>query len=160
MSTEQYPQGPYPQNPYPQYPAPPEKKKRKKWPWIVLGIFVVIIGSIGGCMAMVGGVANEIDKESKKEVEVVYRVKGTGTPSVTFSSENFNLAQESDVRLPWTKTVKVTGFGKTASLTATNGSESNSTVTCEIVVDGQVKSTQTARGSFASAHCGYNVPSS
>ncbi|MBM7415848.1 MULTISPECIES: DUF4352 domain-containing protein [Nocardiaceae] len=41
----QYPQGQYPQGQYPQQGAgygPPQKKKRK-WPWIVLGIVVLLI---------------------------------------------------------------------------------------------------------------------
>lgn len=160
MSTEQYSQGQYPQNPYPHYPAPPLEKKRKKWPWIVLGIFVVIFGSIGGCMAVVGGAINAVDEDAKKQVEVVYRVKGTGNPNVSYYSENSNRAEESDVTLPWQKTVKVTGFLKTATIWVHNGHRNPGTATCEIVVDGEVKSTQTAKGEFASAQCDYTIPAS
>lgn len=53
-----YPNQPYPQGQYP--PQPPAKKKRKIWPWIVIGIPVLLFG---GCtVAMVSAV--DSDKEA------------------------------------------------------------------------------------------------
>ncbi|WP_084638251.1 MmpS family transport accessory protein [Gordonia shandongensis] len=152
----QQPDQPYqPQQPY----QPP--KKRKKWPWIVGIIVVVFIAIIGGCAAFVGGVANEIDKESKSTVDVTYRVTGDGTAgSIVYSDANFNSAQDTEASLPWEKKVTLTGFGKVASLTASNSFDGNGKITCEILVDGTVKNSQTANGPGASASCSYSASSS
>lgn len=54
----------FPQQPYPMQPP----KKSRKTLWIVLGvIFGVMILSCGGCLAVVGLGANEIDKAIKEE---------------------------------------------------------------------------------------------
>ena len=166
MSTNNpgYPQGQYPQQPYSQQPyggqyppQTPPAKKRKKWPWILGGIILLFVAMFGGCMALIGGAANEIDKEINREVTVTYRVTGNGTGSITWTDKDFNMAQETDATLPWEKQVVVSGLGKTASLTVTNSSDDGTESTCEIIVDGQVKFTQTAKGPFASAHCSGSV---
>ena len=160
----QFPQGQYPQQPYGQQPYggqyPPQMppaRKRKKWPWILGGIILLFVAMVGGCVALIGGAANEIDKEMNREVIVTYRVTGTGTGSITWTDKDFNMAQETDAPLPWEKQVTVSGFGKIASLTVTNSSDDGATSTCEIVVDGEVKYTQTAKGPFASANCSGSV---
>ncbi|MCF8607386.1 MmpS family protein [Gordonia sp. HY442] len=84
---------------------------------------------------------------------VTYRVTGTGSASITWTDKDFNMAQETDASLPWEKEVVVTGFAKSASLTVTNDQTDGASSKCEIVVDGQVKYTQTASGPFASASC-------
>ncbi|EGD54722.1 MmpS family transport accessory protein [Gordonia neofelifaecis] len=156
---QQYPGQP---NPYAQ-PYPPQQpaKRRKKWPWIVGGLVIVFLAIVGGCAAMVGGVANEIDKASNSTATVTYRVKGSGNGSVTYSDQDFNIAQDTAAQLPWEKEVTLKGFGKLASLTATNDFEaaSDQTITCEIVVNGEVRNTQTSRGPAATADCSYSVPS-
>ena len=154
----QYPQSGHPEQPYGgQYPPQLPPKKRKKWPWIVGGIILLFVAMVGGCMALIGGAANEIDKEINREVTVTYRVTGNGTGSITWTDKDFNMAQETDATLPWEKQVVVSGLGKTASLTVTNSSDDGTESTCEIIVDGQVKFTQTAKGPFASAHCSGSV---
>ncbi|CDZ90785.1 MmpS family transport accessory protein [Rhodococcus ruber] len=147
-----YSQGPYPQGQYPPgyYQQPPRKKK---WPWIVGGIVLFFLLVMGGCMAFVGGVANEIDKEANREVTVTYQVEGTGTgASVTYSGRDMNMAQETDVTLPWTKDVTIDGLGKFVSLTVTNNEDGGS-ITCRILADDAVVSEQTSSGPFASANC-------
>ncbi|MGB3602209.1 MmpS family transport accessory protein [Gordonia sp. (in: high G+C Gram-positive bacteria)] len=109
-----------------------------------------------------GGVANEIDKESNSTATVTYRVTGEGTASVTYSDKDFNMAQDTAAALPWEKDVTLTGFGKLASLTATNDFDAaaGQAITCEIVVNGEVKNTQTSKGPAATANCSYSVSSS
>lgn len=149
-------QPPYP----PQAPYQPPPKKRKVWPWVVGGIIVLFIAVVGGCAAMIGGVANELDKESNSTAAVTYRVTGdSSTGMVTFSDANFNMAQDTAAALPWEKTVTLTGFGKLASLTASNTFDGSGKITCEILVGNEVKNTQTANGPGASASCSYSVPS-
>lgn len=133
------------------YVAPP--KKKPIWPWVLLAIFVVIFLAFGACVAFVGGVANEIDKETKREVEIIYGVTGTGSSvAITYSGRDFNTAQETGVDLPWNKSVTIDGLGKTVTLTATNGMDGG-TVTCQITADGKTIAEQTSSGPFATASC-------
>ena len=140
------------QQPQPQYVvvAP---KKRPVWPWVLGGIFLVIFLGVGACVAFVGGVASNLDKETKREVEVIYAVSGSGrSVAITYSGRDFNTAQETAVRLPWNKSVTIDGLGKTVSLTATNDTDGGS-ITCQITANGKTIAEQTSSGPFATASC-------
>ncbi|KUI17393.1 hypothetical protein AU191_08770 [Mycolicibacterium acapulense] len=131
----------------------PPPKKRLVWPWVLLAIFVVILLGFGACVAFVGGIANEIDKETKREVEIIYGVTGSGrSVAITYSGRDFNTAQETAVDLPWNKSVVIDGLGKTVTLTATNDM-SGGTITCQITADGKTIAEQTSSGPFATASC-------
>ncbi|MGW5318585.1 MmpS family transport accessory protein [Nocardia thailandica] len=132
------------------YPPPPRKKK--VWPWVLGGIALVFLLIVGGCVAVIGVAANEIDKESNREVTVSYEVTGTGSGSVFYSGRNFDVAQETDVTLPWTKTVTMDGLLKVVSLTATNAG-ADGEISCRITVGGKVIAEQTANGPYAGATC-------
>lgn len=132
------------------YPQPP--KKKKVWPWVLGGIALVFLLIVGGCVAIVGVAANEIDKEANREVTVAYEVTGTGTASVFYSGRNFDTAQENDTALPWTKNVTMDGLLKVVSLTATNGAEDGE-ISCRITVGGKVIAEQTSSGAFATVTC-------
>lgn len=144
-------------SPPPAVPMPPTKAPWYKRPGclIPLIIVVVIILGIGSCTALLGKGLEEVEKESKREIEVVYEVEGTApTVSVSYSSGESNHAMESGKPLPWRKEVTVTGFLKTARLTATSGiGEGGGDITCRILVDGKVKAEQTGGGDFASVTC-------
>ncbi|MEU6565276.1 MmpS family transport accessory protein [Nocardia nova] len=145
------PQGQYPQGPPPGYYQPP--KKRKKWPWVLGGIVLLFAVLLGGCMALVGGAVNSVDKESKREVTVTYQVEGTGqSSSITYSGKDFNVAQETAAAMPWSKQVTIDGLGKTVSLSASND-ENGGDITCRILVGDKVISEQKSSGPFASASC-------
>ncbi|MET3959818.1 hypothetical protein ABIE52_006753 [Rhodococcus sp. OAS809] len=154
----QQPQQPYgqPQQPgyapYAQQPLPPQKKK--KWPWILLAIVVVFIALVAGCTALVGGAINSVDEESKKEIVVTYEVTGESDGAiVTYTGNDSNISQDTAATLPWTKDVTVTGLIKVATLTASNGFDGTGSITCKIIVDGQVLTENTANGAGASASC-------
>ncbi|MBB3039586.1 MmpS family transport accessory protein [Hoyosella altamirensis] len=167
---EQYPQGGQPYPPqggqsggYPpqggQYGPPPgyyqqPPKKKKKWPWILGGIILFFVLIFGGCMALIGGVATELDRESEREVTVTYEVEGdTQSASITYSGRDFNTAQDTNVALPWTTDVTIAGLGKTVSLSASNDYDTGGQITCRIRVGEQVISEQTSSGPFATASC-------
>lgn len=156
-------QQPYPQQPQqPFQPAAPyiPPKKKAKWPWIVGGIILFIILGIAGCSALFVGAANEVDKESKEVVEVTYRVEGSGsTASITFTDKGTNMGQETQASIPWEKKVSIDGLGKYASVTATADYDAaaTDTISCKILVDGQVKFEQTAKGPLATASCSGSV---
>ncbi len=133
------------------YQQPP--RKRRVWPWVLGGfVFIVFLG-VGGCIAFIGAVATDIDKESKREVNVTYQVEGSASSAaITYSGRDFNTAQDTAVSLPWSKQVTIDGLGKTVTLTATND-ESGGTITCRILADGKQVSEQTASGPLATASC-------
>lgn len=156
---QQPPQG-Y-QQPYGQ-PYPPQQppKKRKIWPWVLGGIILVFILLFAGCVAIVGGIGSSIENESERTVEVTYRVTGDGgAASITYSDVGMNMGQDTSAQLPWEKIVEIDGLGKFVTLTATNDFEAaaDASITCEIVVDGEAKFSQTATGPGASAMCSGDV---
>lgn len=128
-------------------------KKKPVWPWALGAIALVIFLGVGACVAFIGGVASNIDKETKREVEVIYAVSGSGrSVAITYSGRDFNTAQETAVRLPWNKSVTIDGLGKTVSLTATNDMDGG-TITCQITANGKTIAEQTSSGPFATASC-------
>ncbi|WP_245558237.1 MmpS family transport accessory protein, partial [Nocardia thailandica] len=149
-----YPGSGYPPPGYPPsgaYPPPP--KKRKIWPWVLGGVLLVILLGFAACFALVGTTVNEIDKEINRAVTVTYQVDGSSdASSITYSGKNMDIAQDTDVTLPWTKEVSVDGFAKTVTLTASAGADGGQ-VTCRILVGDKVIAEQTANGPYASASC-------
>ncbi|WP_431817370.1 hypothetical protein [Gordonia jacobaea] len=141
--------------PYPGYPATePPKQKRKKWPWILLAIFVVIIAIIASCSVLVGGAVKSVDDESKRVVDVTYEITGDGpTASATYTTGNLNIAQDTDVPVPWTKQVQISGLGKSVTLSASNSIDGSGTITCAIKQGDKVISTNTSSGPGATASC-------
>jgi hypothetical protein len=135
------------------------RKKRRVWPWVLLGAAIVIFGGFGACAAMVGSVANEIDQEAEREVQVTYSVTGDGTASIQYdTSTDTGISSETanDADLPWTKEVTVSGFFKSPHLIATLGSDGGD-ITCEIKADGKVVKTASGSGPFASVTCMANL---
>ncbi|WP_055702102.1 MULTISPECIES: hypothetical protein [Streptomyces] len=133
-------------------PAPLQRTKRRKWPWIVL---VVLILLVGGCAALVVGIGHEVDKELKREVTVEYEVTGDAKDvTITYSSyRDGRLSQNqlADVDLPWSKKEKTRGFVRGGTLAVTTGASGGS-VHCEVTADGTTR-TATARGAFVTATC-------
>ena len=63
MTNPQYPPQPgFP--PGSHYPQPPRKKK--VWPWALGAILAVFLLMFGGCVALIGGAANEVAKAEEK----------------------------------------------------------------------------------------------
>lgn len=147
----QDPNQPYPGQPYPPQQQPP--KKRKKWPWILLAICVVIIAMFGGCAALIGGAAKSISDESNSTVPVTYKVTGAATGALVTYTVEGNITQDNGVKLPWSKETTATGIIKTVTLSATNGIDDTGKITCQIIVNGKVISENTASGLGASASC-------
>jgi hypothetical protein len=73
--------------PQPQYGGPPPvsgvpPKKRKKWPWVLGGLLVIMLTGFAGCAALVGGAVVAVDdavaeSTAKREAVVVGKI---GTP--------------------------------------------------------------------------------
>ena len=131
---------------------PPQPKKRRKWPWVLLVVFLLMAG---GCVALIAGVANEVDKETKREITVTYEVTGSAKDVTitysTYSDGDLSQNQLSDVELPWRKEEKTKGFVKGGTLAVTTGA-SGGKIRCEVTADGTTR-TATASGKFATATC-------
>ncbi|GHE54921.1 hypothetical protein GCM10018785_25350 [Streptomyces longispororuber] len=131
---------------------PPQTKKRRKWPWVLL---VLALLMVGGCAALIASIGHEVDKESKREIVVRYEVtgdaKGVTVTYSAYSDDDLSQNQVSDVDLPWRKEEKAKGFVKGGTLVVTTGA-SGGTVRCKVTADGTTH-TATADGRFATATC-------
>ncbi|SCW99604.1 hypothetical protein [Corynebacterium jeikeium] len=120
---------------------------------VPLTLVFLFILFVGGCMALVGGVANEMDKESKKEHNLTYVVEGDAQDATaTYHVGDSDSTQDSGIAAGWKKDVTVKGFFG-AYLSVTNGIYDTGTVTCKILVDGKTVTENTATGEFATATC-------
>lgn len=153
----QYQQDPQynPQQPPPgwQPPAPPKKKHTVRNVFIVLGILTVL--GIGGCMAIVGAIGNEVDKQANTEHEVVYKVGGTAKQAlITYTTDGGTTTEQAnDAVVPWASdSFMVKGLVTIYQVSAQNQS-GGGTVTCEIWVDGAKVKSATASGEAAIASC-------
>lgn len=155
----QYPNQP-PQGP-PQYQGPPQGWQpppvKKKHPirnilLILSGVFVLIVG---GCVAFAGKAVNEIDKQSKQEHTVVYKVTGTSKAgSLTYNTDGVaTIEQVAAAKLPWSKTLQIKGLAPIYQLSVQNAIGQAGTVVCTITVDDKVVKTATGTGEGAIASC-------
>ena len=166
------PQGPQPDpqsnqqpnmGPNPNMGTPPpqimyvEKPKR---PWyqrpgclIPLILVILVVLGMASCTAMMGKTVSEVDKSLNQEKTVVYRVGGDAQDiRVTYTAGSSQSASDSGVTSGWEKEVKVKGiFG--AYMSVTSGVNDSGTVSCQILVDGQVVAENSASGQLASASC-------
>ena len=139
--------------------APPGNQPKKKiykrvWFWILVIVFL----GMGGCTAaLIGGTA-AVDHAAHVTHTVVYSVIGSGQANdITYStlqegSGQNGTAQETNVNLPWTKTISASGLFTLFTVNASVG-EAGGSLTCTITEDGVQIATNTATGAFASADC-------
>lgn len=136
----------------PGYPPQQAPRKRKKWPWVLLGVFVLLIG---GCVAIVAGTANSVSNDINKSKTVVYHVTGTAkdvnVSFTTWNNGNSSTSQE-DVTLPWSQQETSSGLFSGGFLIVTVGS-GGGTATCSVTVNNGTPMTATANGALTSANC-------
>ena len=125
---------------------------------ILLGVVIALVLIIGGCIALVGGVASEVSKgieeAEAREYAVLYEVTGTAKRAlVTYSSTTSgDIAQDSAARIPWKKRLTMGGdVIPTFTLTAQNSG--GGTIGCKVTVDGEVIAENRSRGRFAVVSC-------
>ncbi|MBC2644751.1 MULTISPECIES: MmpS family transport accessory protein [unclassified Rhodococcus (in: high G+C Gram-positive bacteria)] len=165
-----------PGQPYypPQPPQQPAKKKRK-WPWIILAIiavFVIIAVAGGGgedgkspTEALTGEPAGHDGPStsipplvaaapSGDSTEITYEVISDSGElnNVTWFDELNALQQESNVAAPWSKALSNTATFSMAGVTAQT---TGTSVTCRVVVDGDIKEEKTSTGQYAVVNCSY-----
>ncbi|MGW7050092.1 hypothetical protein [Streptomyces sp. NPDC054887] len=132
--------------------APPPRRRRV-WPWVLLGLVVLFAG---GCIAVIATVATVIDDESTRTAKVRYAVtgdaRGVTIRYTVWKDGNASSVTLSGVRLPWREEVETTGLLKGGSLAVTTG-PSGGTAVCSVTVDGVTPQTARATGRFATATC-------
>jgi hypothetical protein len=115
---------------------------------MILGVVSVIIAII--VTAIISAAANSVSESLNKEHKVEYVVTTTGPAHVSYW--NGNGSSNEDIAADWKKELTTTGFNVT-SLTVSGDFGSDSSVTCEILVDGTSVSKNTGSGSGAMASC-------
>jgi hypothetical protein len=134
--------------------SPKKPAYRRGWFWVVI---VVALG-FAGCVTVAGVAGVAVDHDAHVEHTVVYSVTGSGTASTLLyrtlqqGNNRDGGAQLSDVPLPWSRTVIVSGLLTAFDLTATVGSGGGS-IQCTITEDGRLIATGTATGAFDEATC-------
>ena len=130
--------------------------KEPKKPWYkrigcmvsltILAIIVIIILAISFA-------AKQVQDDADTEHAITYSITGDATDAIaTYSTSDTEQAQDTGIAAGWSKDVKVKGyFG--ATLTATNGAQSDGAITCTISVKGKELATNTATGAAATASC-------
>lgn len=162
-NNSQYPnQGYGNQQPFPGQ-VPPGYEVREKKPWykkagclipLIIGIIMILI--VGGCTAIMGVAVNEVDKELNAEKVVTYRIEGDAQDAwASYTTEDLNTVQDNGVAAGWEKEVTVTGVFP-ASLSVSNGMYDEGSITCQILVGGEVVAENTATGPSALATCSYD----
>lgn len=133
------------------YGAPPQQPRRKRriWPWFLVGalVLIAICGGIG--IAMIGGAAKAVHDSTTATHTVTYKITGKGSATITYIGSNFSEAQQ-DAPLPWTHTETVTGWQPVTINAQLKGTGS---VTCEIDVDGHAGKPITSTGQYVIASC-------
>ena len=134
--------------------APKLPVYRRGWFWLI----VVVLG-IGGISALAFGAGVGQNRAAQANHTIVYSVTGHGRATSLF----YATLQERDgqnaeallanVKLPWSKTITVSGPVGVSGVGATLGAHGGS-VTCTITQDGRQSTTNTASGASASAICG------
>lgn len=142
-----------PQQP-PVYVQPPQKPFYKKLGCMIPLILVILfILFVGGCTVLFGKAAKDVSDDLDTERAVVYEISGdTQDALATYSTGDNGQAQDNGVAAGWSKEVKVKGL-MGAYLSATNGFESDGTITCTIKANGKELVSNTASGTGASATC-------
>lgn len=146
----------YRPNPYPYQPvsAPvqPPRKKRRVWTWVLVGILALfgICGGIG--IAMLGGAAKAVHDSTTASHTITYKITGKsqGKTLITYIGNGFSESQNDAAKLPWSTTIKVTGWQPVTISAQITGS---GTVTCEIDVDGHPGKPSTSTGESVIASC-------
>jgi len=119
---------------------------------------LIIAVALAVALALHNFVFTKLDRLSKTPITIVYTVTGSSFFNVSY--DTFTHGEQSTVQLPavvgpWKQTV--TGrrpFGTfTVNLSASNPTESSSTITCAITIGGKTLSRHTASGPDASVAC-------
>ncbi|MFI1968676.1 hypothetical protein BLA24_11590 [Streptomyces cinnamoneus] len=132
------------------HPMPPHASKRRKWPWVLLVLALLIVG---GCAALFLIVSKEYDKTVTVRYEVTGDAKDASVSYSTWDNGAIKATKAGPLpSLPWRKVITTKGFAKGGVLAASTGA-GGGTVTCKVTVDDGKPVVDSARGAYATATC-------
>lgn len=143
-----------PTAPAPAAPAQAEPKKRPPiWGYIAV-TFALLFGCYFVFAVIPAGVRSSAS--AAKTYTVTYRVGGS-TPyvDVTYQNSGGDAEQKSRVQVPWSKVITAR-TGQFVYISAQN-QISSGTVTCQILVDGQVVKESESSGGYTIATCSGSI---
>lgn len=119
---------------------------------IVLGALSIIIAIIVTSIiaAAANAAANSVNESLTAEHKIEYVVTSTGNANVTYWNGDGSSTEE--ITADWKKEVTATGLGF-STLMVTGDFAAESSVSCEIIVDGVSTSKNTGSGTGAMASC-------
>lgn len=146
--------------------TPPPKKSRK-WPWVVgsaLALLVVIsVGSNGGTdesrtvdapapapAAAIPPLVAEAKTVEGKAIQYEIISDSGSLNSVTWFDENSAIQQEQNTSAPWSLSID---NPSTFVIAGVGAQTTGTSVTCRVIVDGEVEDEQTATGQYAVVNC-------
>jgi hypothetical protein len=144
------------------YQASVEPKKRRKWPWIVLGVVAfIVLAAVFANNTSTNPVAvpdfsastSAAPTASADTADVTYEIIGKSKASnITYNSDGGgSMAQENNVKLPWRKEITIERGFAIPTLTAQNAGSGE--LTCRISVDGQAVKEAKSSGQYAVVSC-------
>lgn len=159
MSDSYPPQPPAQPGPPPGWQQPPPPKKKHTVRNVLLIITVLVFLGVAGCIAVIAGIGNEINKDAETEHTVIYKVTGAGGSTkgdLTYTTDGSTTTEQAqNAKLPWSKTLKIKGLLSVYQVSVQNSLGQKGKVTCSISLDGKVVKTATASGEGAIASCDY-----
>ena len=151
------------------YYQEPPKKKRKKWPWIMGAIVLLLILLFAGCAALIGGAAKSVNDSIQSSApsesaeggssdgaasgKDQLQVDATASESATASYGAGGSMSTAEMGTTWTETVtaKTTDFF-TVTVQDKSGA-SDAKVTCKLTRDGKTVQEKSATGAYSIATC-------
>lgn len=158
--------------PYTPPPGPPTqpKKKRRKWPWILGGVFLLLVSIVavspkekrddapaaGNAPAPAQQGPASIPplqpKAPSRGKHIVYEVisDSPSLNSVTWFDAQSAIQQKTDARAPWRLELR---NSSTAVIAGVGAQTDGTSVTCRVIVDGKVRDEKTSTGQYAVVNC-------
>jgi hypothetical protein len=99
-------------------------KKKKRWPWVLLAIFVLLVALIGGCTALVVKAVGKPVKAGNNFADALYKSPADAAamlcPGTALNEEGLKTQRDALIAAGWTGSKSLLG----ANVSSSNGSSS------------------------------------
>lgn len=156
-------------------PQPVQVPLRNRWPWVALGVVVVIAIAANGYMTASSetqappvprpatpGALQPAGQQQPTPTGFAYQVIGKQGPKSGFgpdtmityiSSAQMDRTRITDVDLPWSTTVDLGGAPFVPPLVSARAGDGVTSITCRVLEDDNVLADNTSVGRFAVVNC-------
>src|SRR4051812_40637025 len=140
-------------------PGEPRRDKLRRAGFWIIALVALAIVSAALTRAAAGGASSGGDDNSRftpnlpTEVSLTFEISGAATEatSISYLGNGFQITQETNVPLPWTKTVSYTSGTTGVNINAQNAG--SGTIACSITRDGQLIAQNESSGDYAVVGC-------